>query len=87
MPRIFVAVSDKKDDVPRRLVTGGLANLKKEMKEYPDTRWVVSLYNFKPSVDNICTLIKGITSKKAMKLVTENYEFEVNSGGRLRQVS
>ncbi len=87
MPRMFIAVrQEKKDGVPKRLVTGGLANIKKEMKEFPGTKWAVALYNFKPSVDNIAMLLKDISSKKALKLVTETYQFEVSDGGRLKEI-
>lgn len=86
MPRIFIATrKEKMEGVPKRLVVGGLANMKKEMKEFPGSSWIVALYNFKPSVDNICVLLKDITSKKARKLITEGYEFEVSNGGRLKQ--
>lgn len=87
MPRIFVALRQEKvDGVPKRLCTGGLAGMKTAMKEYPGSSWAVALYEFKPNVETLCILLKDIGSKKALKLVTESYEFEVNDKGRLKQL-
>lgn len=84
MPRIFIAFrKEKVKGVPKRLVTGGLSNIKKMMKEHNGTSWMVALYNFKPSVENICAMLSDITTVEA----EESYEFEVNDSGRLKEVT
>lgn len=80
MPRLFVATAeDKYDNVPKKVATSGESGLKKELREYPNTKWSVKFYNFKPNGENICLLATG-------KLKAESkFKMEVSSGGRVRK--
>ena len=97
MPSIKVAFGDKENPktitvegkkgktkeqkVPKRLASGSATTLKKLMAGYPETKWTVAVYNFKPSVENIITIITDLTALEA----DESTEYRINASGQVRK--
>jgi hypothetical protein len=77
---MFVAF--REDEVGNRLAEGGLAGIKKRLRDYPDSQWCVAYYNFKPSVPNIKQVIEDITNLEAEELLY----FKVTESGQVRKI-
>lgn len=81
MPRMFVSYRTDSEEEPQRLADGSNANMKKRLRDYPDTAWCVALYILKPDVKTIAQIIEDLSEVEA----AEAQHYRVNAQGQVRK--
>ena len=80
--KIYVAFRTD-EEIPTRIASPSFTKLKESMKEAgAGAEFTVALFDFKPSVGNVCQAIVDVTELDA----ESSTDYRVNDSGQLREV-